>query len=581
MTTAKTATKAGKKVLVDPTAITVEHRRIGALPVINAVLDRLRVDDLIASYLPEPDPRVGLTSARAIGVLIRNLAVGREPLYGLAGWAAGYEPGLVGVGPGEVELLNDDRVGRALDELFVADRASLMTALAMAAIGKYRIDCSELHNDSTSLALYGAYGGATGAAHGGVVPPRPARGHSKDHRPDLKQLVWVLTVSGDGAVPLTYRLCDGSTEDSTTHIGTWDQLVSLLGRADFVYVADCKLATRDNLEHIASRKGRLLTVLPRSRKDDQRGRAWIAAGGIDWTEIARHPGHRRGEPDEVYWATDAPFCSEEGLRICWMRSSVKRSIDTAARTDRIERAAARLDELATRVAGPRCRLKTRVAIEQAAATILTETGARRWIAVTVAEHIETTHRQEKRGRPGPDTRYRRVETRRHSLTWSVDAEAVAYDAAADGCFPFITTETDTPAAELLRLYKAQPRLERRHATFKGVIAAAPLTLKSDRRIDAFGFCLYAALLVHALVERQLRHAMAAKDITALPLYPEDRDCKAPTAARVFELLDPLCRTTVSHHDQVLAITDPTLSPLQQRVLSLLGTPRTAYTTPPR
>ncbi|MGH9119000.1 MAG: IS1634 family transposase, partial [Acidimicrobiales bacterium] len=353
-----------------------------------------------------------------------------------------------------------------------------MTALSLAVIRVYRIDCSELHNDSTSLALYGAYAGATGARRGGVRPPVPARGHSKDHRPDLKQLVWILTVSADGAVPLTCRLCDGSTEDSTTHVATWDELVCLLGTADFVYVADCKLATRDNMAHIASNHGRLLTVLPRTRREDEKGRAWIAAGGIDWTEIARRPGTRLGDPDEVYWAVEAPVCSEEGLRICWMRSSQKRSIDAAARTDRIERAGSGLDELNARLAAPRCRLKSRVAIEQAAAAAVADAGAGRWVRFEVADHVEVTHRQERRGRPGANTRYRRVEGHRFSLSWSVDADAVAHDAASDGCFPFVTTEKDATPAELLGIYKAQPRLERRHATFKGVIAAAPLTLKS-------------------------------------------------------------------------------------------------------
>src|ERR1035437_8739691 len=60
-------------------------------------------------------------------------------------------------------------------------------------------------------------------------------GHSKDHRPDLKQLVWILTVAADGAVPLAYRLADGNTSDDPTHIPTWDGLVALLGRADFIY----------------------------------------------------------------------------------------------------------------------------------------------------------------------------------------------------------------------------------------------------------------------------------------------------------------------------------------------------------
>lgn len=129
---------------------------------------------------------------------------------------------------------------------------------------------------------------------------------------------------------------------------------------------------------------------------------------------------------------------------------------------------------------------------------------------------------------------------------------------------------------LRHIYKAQPHLERRHATFKGVIEAAPLTLKSDARIDALAFCLYVALLVHALVERELRHVMATKDIEALPLYYEDRTCSAPTAARVFELLDPLCLTTVTHAGELLTVIPPRLDALQRQLLSLLKVSTSAY-----
>ncbi|MCU4187346.1 hypothetical protein K6U06_23490 [Acidiferrimicrobium sp. IK] len=130
----------------------------------------------------------------------------------------------------------------------------------------------------------------------------------------------------------------------------------------------------------------------------------------------------------------------------------------------------------------------------------------------------------------------------------------------------------------LASYKAQPHLERRHATFKGVIEAAPLQLKSGYRIDAFGFCLYAALLVHALIERELRNGMAAAGITELPVYHEDRACKSPTAARILELLDPLTRTIISHQNRTLAVQEPTLNPLQEQILQLLGTPMNPYGT---
>lgn len=142
----------------------------------------------------------------------------------------------------------------------------------------------------------------------------------------------------------------------------------------------------------------------------------------------------------------------------------------------------------------------------------------------------------------------------------------------------ITNDTHMTETELLAAYKRQPHLERRYATFKGVLDAAPIELKSDYRIDAFGFCLYTALLVHALIERQLRRVMADAGIADLPLYHEDRACTTPTAARVLELLDPLTRTFVNHHGQVLTVVPPVLNPLQEQILTLLDVPPSTYNT---
>lgn len=323
-------------------------------------------------------------------------------------------------------------------------------------------------------------------------------------------------MSADGAVPIAHRLVDGSTEeDSTTHVETWDALVAVVGTPGFTYVADCKLATRDNLDHIASRGGRFLTILPRTRKEDETGRAWIAGGEVQWQEIARAAGRRKADPEQLYWAAEAPTCSAEGHRIVWIRSSDKRVRDALARSERIERARAALGGLAERLESGRSKMKSLAAVEEAAAAALGGAGASRWVHAEVTDTVELEHRQERRGRPGANTPYRRIEHHRYALAASVDAAAVAYDAASDGCFPFVTNEK-LSAAELLRMYKTQPHLERRHATFKGVIEAAPLTLKSDARIDALGLCLYVALLVHALVERDLRRAMAAQGIRAFP-----------------------------------------------------------------
>jgi hypothetical protein len=129
------------------------------------------------------------------------------------------------------------------------------------------------------------------------------------------QLVEILTVSADGAVPIAHRLVDGSTEDSTTHIETWDSLVAMVGSESFTYVADCKLATRDNLDHIAAKGGRFLTILPRTRREDEIGRSWIATGEPAWQEIARSPGKRKADPAApARWRHGARVDSTSGPR---------------------------------------------------------------------------------------------------------------------------------------------------------------------------------------------------------------------------------------------------------------------------
>jgi transposase len=555
----------------------LESIKLGALPVIDHFLGRMRLGATLGCYLPAGDARVSVHAATAIGVLVANLCVEREPLYGLAEWAAAFDPGLLGLAPGESALLNDDRVGRALDQLFDCDRASLLAELVLGAISEFEIDCSQLHNDSTSIALHGAYPAVDGRERGGKSTPAAAFGHSKDHRPDLKQLVLVLTVSADGAVPLAHRLLDGNTNDDQTHIQTWDGLCALTGRCDFLYVADSKLCTREQMGHIDRGGGRFVTVLPRTRKEDALLREWMTTTTPEWSEAARRPGKRKGDPDDVWEVASAPFPSSEGYRITWVHSTHKQRRDEAARSERIERARRALEDLAERLAGPRARITTRVAAEEAAAAILAASGAERHVGFTVTEHLEERYRQEKRGRPGKDTRYRKLTKTRFALDIRIDADTVRYDAASDGCFPLISNDRALSDAEILVAYRYQPNLEKRHHELKSVQDAAPVTLKSPARIEALFACQFIALLCCCLIERELRGAMTRQQITELALYHEERSCTAPTAARVFDHFADVQRHHLIRDAQHVQTFEPDIAPLQAQLLDLLGVPATAYT----
>jgi len=565
--------------MADP--FTLNTEQLGALPIINTFIDRLGLDRLLAQFLPHQDARTKLAAPTAIGVAVRNLLIDRRPIYALGEWAERFDPTLLGLSPDEVGLLNDDRVGRALSRLFDADRASLLTRVVLDAIEIFDIDTSQLHNDSTTVTFAGTYADADGHARGDKATVLIALGHNKDHRPDLKQLVFILTVTADGAVPIAHRVVDGNTTDDVTHIATWDGLVAMVGRTDFLYVADAKLATRANMGHIHARGGRFVSVLPATRKEDRTFRDWIVGNTPVWTEALRRPARRGGDPDEVWDTTGAPWPSSEGHRIVWVRSSSKIVRDADTRHNRIARGLASLDALNIKLASPRCRTKTAVAARAAAEAALVKAGAARWITFEIVTDEVESFRQEKRGRPGDNTRYRKTVKQQFSVRWTTDEIRIARDAASDGCFPLIANDQELDDAALLVAYKYQPNLEKRYAQLKGTQHIAPVWLRDPARIEALLACHFLALLIAALIERALRQAMADAGLAELSLYPEDRGCAAPTCGRVLEIFAGIARHHLNDVDGAAVQTfHPDLNDLQRQILALLDIPETIYTPAP-
>ena len=93
---------------------------IGVLPIVNHFLKRLRFEDLLDRYLPPAVEQSKIDPAQALGVLVRNIIILRTPLYSIGEWAEQTVPQLLGLNAGQIELINDDRIGRALDRLFEA-----------------------------------------------------------------------------------------------------------------------------------------------------------------------------------------------------------------------------------------------------------------------------------------------------------------------------------------------------------------------------------------------------------------------------------------------------------------------------
>jgi transposase len=556
-------------------SLALESRKVAGLPLVNSVLERLGFDRLLQKALPSGGR---LEAARALGVLVRNIALhDRQPVYTHAEWARQVEPSLVGLVAGQAELLNDDRVGRALDRLFDADRAALMTELVLATLRDFQVDVDQLHNDSTTLTLMGDYREAKGGEVRGKPTLVVTYGHNKDHRPDLKQLLFVLTVSADGAVPVHYRAMDGNTNDSVTHIGTWEDLRKVARRPDFLYVADCKLCSKASLEHIAKQGGRFITVLPRKRREDRWFRQFVQTSEPPWEEAVRRPHpRRRSGPQDVWKVVESPLPSKEGYRIVWVWNSLMAIEDGEARQSRIEKAWLTIEQLETKLRGKRCRFKLREKVEEAATKILKEAGAERWVRVEIAEHDEPVYRQEKRGHPGPNTKYIRKHRKRFSVAARVKDDVIEADARTDGMFPLISNCRDLSLKEILEAYKFQPKLEKRHEQLKSVQDMAPVWLKNVSRIEALLFLYFVALLVHALLERELRLGMARENVESLPLYPEERLCRAPSTERILDLFAPLQRHRLRKHGSVVQVFEPELGKLHKKVLALMRLPAAAF-----
>ncbi|MHB8340980.1 MAG: hypothetical protein ACYDB7_07360 [Mycobacteriales bacterium] len=231
-----------------------------------------------------------------------------------------------------------------------------------------------------------------------------------------------------------------------------------MGRTDFLYVADSKLCSTEAMRHIAAQGGRFVTIIPHGRREDTWFRNWAQTHAPTWTEAKRLPGARQDDSDRVWRTFEAPLPSTDGYRVIWVHSTVKAARDAATRAARIEAGLAAIDALGVRLASPKSRLKTTVGIEQAASAALAEAGAGRWVGFRVTATAAVKHRQESRGRPGPATRYRRLEKTVFTITAQVRADKVAYDAVTDGCFPTITNDKELGPAEVLAAYLYQPNL---------------------------------------------------------------------------------------------------------------------------
>jgi transposase len=188
-------------------------------------------------------------------------------------------------------------------------------------------------------------------------------------------------------------------------------------------------------------------------------------------------------------------------------------------------------------------------------------------------------KQARRGRPGPATNYRKITKRRFDIEWTIDQDAIAYDHMSDGMYPLITNDRAMSPAQALEAHKGQPMIEKRFEQIKTVHEISPVLLKNEGRIEALFTLYFLALLVQALIERELRLAMKRENIHELPLYPEQRACTRPTTEQILRLFSLAERYQFLQDGRATQIFHVQFTELQRQVLALLGVPEDAFRLP--
>jgi hypothetical protein len=531
--------------------VRVLEKRLGALPVVAEFGRRLQIAEIIDELCPVR-PVAWISHGEVIEALVANRLTAPAPMLRVHEWAAAMAvEEAYGIAP---ELLNDDRIARALDAV-APQLDAIAGGVGAAAITEFGVDVSRLHWDLTSISLYGAYPEAD------QDYPAPRWGHPKDRRADLKQVQTGLAVSGDGGIPVFHRAYGGGAAEVAQVTGAMTALKQIAGPRPFLLVGDSKLISYTNAAAMNAQEVGFVAPLGAARVPAGLFAALPPQAGtaVDYTarRDAGKPAAARGSYRVLEdGGMDLPGPRKADppvhLRRILVYSTANAAGAAKARARKLASATEDLNRL-VRTAGTRFHPTA----DAVAARVKAITTKRR-----AGAYVRTAITCDAAGKP--------------VLSWHFDQEAIDASAAADGWYALLTNLAPSQASpeEVFRRYKGQHVVERRYGEFKGPLAVAPLFLKTNRRIAALITVICLALLIFCLVERQVRNALRphGEMMTGLPGY--GRTPARPTGRTIFQALVGL-RLIPAHDGNPVLIPKP--AGVQAHLLDLLdvdiGRPR--------
>jgi transposase len=515
---------------------------VAHMPLVLGVLRRLEVATVIDRLIP-PHPAHGLSCGRGVEALVLAILDGHHALYKVGRRLE--ERGMVTLLQPELTraALNDYRLGHILDALFAANLNTVFGVVALKALEVYAIPTPWLQQDTTTIALYGAYADEPQT----LGAPRPAYGHSKDGRDDLKQVLLSLGVSGDGGIPLRLGLRDGNRSDSVETPVAIEECLALGLEGVRGIVADSKAYSRRTLGVCIEHKIDLVTLVPRTCTVRQELEVW-GQQQPGFPLLVEKPGRTKAEEPRRWHGqsvrrqveveySDGCIAQEE-LRFVVVHSSQLAQQQTQTYAAAQEKEAAALADHGRHVHARwfACLPDAEAAIVEYEGQGPGHRGRRprpwRYHAVHYRIVADTRHtRRPRRGRPAKtappplESGYRLV----------VEVEALANAAEDNGWTVLATTVSaeDGTDGEILQAYQDQnTTVEPGFRWIKHPAAIAPVWLEKPERIAALAMLTVLGLLVYSVIQRQVRLYLLTHD----EQLPGNKGLTAiPTAAVVLAL----------------------------------------------
>lgn len=546
----------------------VEYLMVDALPIIHYYLQEMGFLSLSQKHVPVKDAETYLVPVSdSLSILVCNILMAPQPLYEVGSWLSSLS-GYQTVFPGIVSAwLNDDRFGHALDALHQADRITFMVELAQQTIKRFELGKTRIHNDTTSVSFTGSH---YDSSNPNVL--NICQGYNKDYRPDLKQLVFGLNQNDEGVV-ISFHPENGNHSDSKGHKPNWEQLRKILQSHEFIYVADSKLASRENMEFMDRLGGKFITLLPQTRKEAQDKPLFVPETWIPLYSTVHS--RKKGQPGNTYFALERGQ-TEEGFRLIWIYSTDKAKREQNLREQRLIKTEQALSELVPQL--NRYSLKTPAQIKIQVERLLHRHSTTDLIQWEITPSRIEEKKQIRAGRPGPHTPTKTVIREEYALTWRRNLQAIGEKALYDGLFPLVTniSPQEISTLQVLQIYKEQPKIEKTIAVEKSYHEVAPMYLKKPERIEAMLFLHFVALMVYTLIQRQIRKNMKKRGLSSIPILPEARASTRPTTQQFWKHFQNTSFQLIRVGDQILRKQFPHFSDFQKLLLELAEVPLSIY-----